>query len=150
MSAMTNDRPHAVSLWVAVLATISFSSVSLASDGLKGIDSSWQPVDFLRQSVCAMPSGIYTIEAPLRGWVQRDDVAELINLIDSTQPCSGVVLAVSSRLRVHSTLGDEAAFLVEGYRQGRYPPGLTSVGMDDGDRAALREWWRVESGATDD
>jgi len=107
----------------------------------------WQnlgPREFLDQ--LRSTSG-YTVQGIHRGWVRLSDLPALVALLDSTEPCGSVALSWSSYADPHpSTLGVEAAFLIEGYRRGEYPPGLnsTTAGLSS---VELRAWWStVESG----
>ena len=80
------------------------------------------------------------------GWIKEDDLPELMNLIDSTEPCPSVRAACSSYIGTGtSTVGNEAAFLIEGYRKGRYPPGLNST-RPRPDIREIRSWWRERTG----
>lgn len=118
-----------------------FSCATVASEGVYRIDESVSPIDFLND-VCSRRSGLFLVKDSVRGWLQRSDVLVLIELVDSETHCRSVALAASSRFKWNgSTLGDEAAFLVEGYRQGVYPPGLTSEPLSDADRLEVMKWW---------
>jgi hypothetical protein len=126
-----------------VLALIVLSSSSVVSARSYKIDESRSPKEFLDE-LCNVHAGLNVrlVEDSVWGWVQPSDVAELMDLIDSDFPCRSVALAYSSFIRFDgSSMGDEAAFLVEGYRQCRYPPSLSSKALSDSDRAALKEWW---------
>lgn len=81
-------------------------------------------------------------EAP-KGWIQKEHVKELMKLIDSTEPSAPVVAVVSSYLpfKEKSTVGNEAMFLIEGFREGRYPPGICSVYGFKGDPNEYAQWW---------
>ena len=47
----------------------------------------------------------------------------IVDLLDSTEPCASVSMSISSlHLESGSTVGQEAAFLIEGFRTGYYPP----------------------------
>ena len=61
------------------------------------------------------------------GWIQADDIPALIELLPSLQPCRPVLLTKSSYFPLAtSTKGKEAAFMIEGFRQGHYPPDMSS------------------------
>ena len=62
------------------------------------------------------------------GWLNEESVKPLVAKVRSTVPCRGVVHLYSSRLDLGgSTVGREALFLIEGYLEGKYPPGLIST-----------------------
>jgi hypothetical protein len=129
--------------FLLLLVSAVLSCPTAALERFHKIDESRSPMAFLDE-VCSLRAGVYVVEDSVRGWVQPSDVSELMELIDSDRPCSSVALVVSSRLRWEgSTMGDEAAFLIEGFRQGTYPPGLTSEPLSDADRAALKDWWNA-------
>jgi hypothetical protein len=100
-------------------------------------------LSFLEREASAR--SFYTIDEPLRGWIRREHLPRLMVLIDSTRPCAGVVLSISSYLPLASTVGNEAAFLIEGFRQGRYPPSLHSGGDLDARRTEIHRWWQLEA-----
>lgn len=79
-------------------------------------------------------------------FVRESDLAELMSLVDSKEPCANVTSQLSSFLDVRrSTIGHEAALLVEGYRRGTYPFFLNST-TTDVNIQELREWWRAHTG----
>jgi hypothetical protein len=91
-------------------------------------------------------SGFYTVWGIHPAWVKEDDLPELMELLDSTEPCANVKSALSSYIDVESsTVGNEAAYLIEGYRTGRYPPRLNST-RPRPDKREIREWWREKRG----
>jgi hypothetical protein len=85
----------------------------------------------------------YTVAGIHRGWVRASDLSELVALLDSHEPCGSVAMAISSYHESQlSTVGQEAAFLIEGFRRGAYPPALNSThpGVD---KAEVRAWWEA-------
>lgn len=80
------------------------------------------------------------------GWVGEADLPALIALLDSTERCANVASGVSSYIdQSWSTVGNEAAYLIDGYRQDRYPPGLNST-RPKPDVAGIRRWWEARGG----
>ena len=77
------------------------------------------------------------------GWITFHDAELLIQMIDSPEPAAPVVSPISSYWPVNqtSTVGNEALFLLEGYRAGHYPPGLCSLHYFRPDRTEMRTWW---------
>lgn len=81
------------------------------------------------------------IDTPVRGWVKESDIPALIALLDSDEPCMSVVQARSSYLPGLSTVGDEAALLINGFRNGFYPSELNSRKYSAAEKDILRSWW---------
>ena len=81
-------------------------------------------------------------QAPI-GWIKKHHVEQLMTLIDSKDPAVPVVSIISSYLpfKERSTVGNEAMFLIEGFRKGRYPPGLCSVYGFKGDPEEYKRWY---------
>ncbi len=74
-------------------------------------------------------------------WVHAEHIPALLDLLESREPTVPVVSTFSSRLDVGaSTVGKQAAFLIDAFREGTYPPDLNSP-LDDPDVAAYRAWW---------
>jgi len=74
-------------------------------------------------------------------WLQNMDVAALMPLLWSDQTCANVHSIYSSfRDCQPSTVGREAAFMIQGFRQGKYPPMMNS-GTAQLDRQELEQWW---------
>lgn len=96
-----------------------------------------QLIEFLKNR----NQGLFTVAAPVPRWVEQKHLPILVQMLDSEEPCMAVALAASSTIRASSTVGDEAAFLIDGYRSGHYPPALSSVSLSREERAAIRDWW---------
>lgn len=90
----------------------------------------------------------YIFSHHLKNWVTEEDVPELLALLDSKEPCAGVMYEASGSVPGRSTVGDQAAFLVEGFRTRLYPPSLYSKPLTDSQKADLRNWWRTYQAAT--
>lgn len=74
-------------------------------------------------------------------WLQKMDVAVLMPLLRSDQTCANVHSIYSSfRDCQPSTVSREAAFMIQGFRQGKYPPMMNS-GTAQLDRQELEQWW---------
>lgn len=99
------------------------------------------PAAFLTHLVAVGDRRFYTFDTPKSCWVERSDVPYLISRLDSTRPSAAVVLSAESNLRLDSTEADEAAFLIQGFRQGRYPPALRSEQISEIDKVEIRNWW---------
>lgn len=61
-------------------------------------------------------------------WISADSLQSLVPLLDSNRPCAPVVYVDSSDPPPsgRSTIGLEACFIVQGYRDKFYPPELSS------------------------
>lgn len=106
----------------------------------------WQkvsPLDYLdilkEMSNCDLPFVSIAHKAPL-GWIKEVDVHILIELIDSKEPAAYTISALSSYIPLgHSTVGKEAAFIIQGFISGEYPPTLGSSGANP---SYVRQWYR--------
>lgn len=99
-------------------------------------------LDFLRNESAS--SAFVTIDSPKRNWIRREHLKELFGLLDSNDRCSAVIRRESSFLPRESTIGMEAAFMIEGFRRGEYPPELHAGMLHEGIKNELREWWRAQ------
>lgn len=91
------------------------------------------------------------------GWLRPEDVPALLERLDDDTPCLGVRMARCSFISFgqHSSIGREAAFLIEGLRTEEdrtsyrgYPPMLRSIGWAEdfeARKAELRAWWKERS-----
>ena len=113
------------------------------------------PIDFLND-LKSHPNVQMTIvgEAPKK-WIKKEHIAQLINLLDSNEPAAPVLSVFSSYSAFGrtSTVGNEAAFLIVGYRGGIYPPGHCSITYGDekygffgfkADIEEIKQWWKNE------
>ncbi len=92
-------------------------------------------------------SFFYTVHGTHVGWLRETDVPGLIKLLDTKDPCAHVVRTLSSYLPMtRSFVGQEALFLIEGYRRGRYPPHLHSTDFYERKREILQWWDKKEAG----
>lgn len=90
------------------------------------------------------PEAVYTVETPPpAGWIDGDDVDALMERIESDRPAAAVLSHLSSYVPLDrsSTEGREALFLIEGLREGTYPPRLCSVRYFEPDPDEYRAWW---------
>ncbi|MBN1761513.1 MAG: hypothetical protein JW878_00340 [Methanomicrobia archaeon] len=85
---------------------------------------------------------------PPPDWITEEHVRQLMHVIDSEEPAAPVVSVLSSYYPFNesSTVGNEAMFLIEGFRRGRYPPALCSIYYFDGNTDELRTWWSNQTG----
>jgi len=112
---------------------------------LKDIDwSVTPPLNFLK-ILKTHTSSVIIIKAdnrPPKDWIRDKDVWELVGLADSKTLAAPVLSEKCPFLpNGHSTVGNEAMFLMEGYRKGSYPPTLCSVYDFKGDPNEYKKWW---------
>ncbi len=63
----------------------------------------------------------------IREWIAPEELPILVRYLNSGELCASVMSSVSSYLPCQpSTVGREAAYLLEGFRVNRYPPKLNS------------------------
>lgn len=100
------------------------------------------PIDFLNDLRMHPDRPVMVLDGP-DDWITLHDVDLLMQEIDSTEPAAPVVSPISSYWPFNqtSTVGNEALFLIEGYRTGKYPPALCSLYYFKPDRTEVRTWW---------
>ena len=78
-------------------------------------------------------------------WITLHDAELLMKEIDSDEPAALVVSPISSfrPFNQTSTVGNEALFLLEGYRTGKYPPALCSLYYFRPNKTDMRSWWNT-------
>jgi len=89
------------------------------------------PIQFLSKLVSERPKyakvAVHPVYSVRTHWITLADVKALALKLGSKEPCCYVVSEKSSYIpQGLSTVGDEAAFLIEGYIYGYYPPELDS------------------------
>ena len=111
--------------------------------------STMTPLEFFEQLKVAPFVPVTVYDPPPEGWITRGHVVELMKFIDSEDPASYVLSALSSYIPFGqvSTVGNEACFLIEGYRNKSYPPFLCSIHYHVADPDGLRSWWRESESA---
>ena len=104
--------------------------------------STHTPIDFLNDLRMHPDQPVMVLDVP-DDWITLHDVALLMQEIDSPEPAAPVVSPISSYWPFNqtSTVGNEALFLIEGYRTGKYPPALCSLYYFKPDRTGVRSWW---------
>ncbi len=106
---------------------------------MTGFDADLGPIallQFLKERRGAWTAPLFPKE-----WIKEADLPVLVGLLHSTESCAGVINMLSSEIdSTTSTVGNEAAYLLEGYISNRYPPRLISTRP----RCDVREielWW---------
>ena len=102
------------------------------------------PVQFLAslRLPAESPERIVLIFDKNPGWIRDEDIALLMTHLDSQARCAHVKVGISSHdPSGFITEGTQAAFLIEGFRRGNYPPELDS-GAFKPDMDELRRWYR--------
>jgi hypothetical protein len=110
------------------------------------------PVEFLKSlKMERSTTDEYIFREPVKHWISRRDLPGLLALADSQEPCASVALETSSVRNLRgSTMGQEALFLLEGYRTGAYPPAPNSVVYDPAQAKELTDWCRAQAGPSRD
>lgn len=145
---MKNRRSHRAAVRSAILfALVAQHSGCSQNENLKpefdfSRQSPMEFLEYLRDEVG--PDRCYFFSGPKEDWIHREHLPGLMKVLDSQEPCAGVAMYASSSLAVRSTVGNEAAFLIEGYRLNRYPPDLHSGRLAADVRESIRRWWATE------
>jgi hypothetical protein len=100
------------------------------------------PIEYLNDLRMHPQNMVVVIDVP-DDWITLHDAELLMQEIDSVEPAAPVVSPVSSYrpFNQSSTVGNEALFLLEGYRAAKYPPALCSLHYFRPDRKEMRTWW---------
>ena len=87
----------------------------------------------------------YTVRMHRLDYVKESDIPYLVSLLDSKEPCAHVVLSISSILPPgRSTVGHEAAYLIEGLWKRYYPTHLVSSQYSP-DIEGMKHWYGMWS-----
>jgi hypothetical protein len=87
----------------------------------------------------------YTIGDVRVDYVKGSDLPYLVGLLDSKEPCGFVDMSISSiRYPGESTVGHEAAYLIDGFWKRYYPTDLTSQQYKP-DIERIKLWYRMWS-----
>jgi hypothetical protein len=87
----------------------------------------------------------YTVNTPRLDYVKASDIPYLVSLLNSEDPCAFVDLSASSIYSPgKSTVGHEAAYLIEGFYKRYYPTELTSQ-LHKPDIDAVKHWYQMWS-----
>jgi hypothetical protein len=90
---------------------------------------------------CSYQAWQYAIFEVHDNWISISDIPKLIELLNDDTPCANVAMGISSLIsNGASTVGHEAAFMIEGFRKGEYPPSLNSSNYKY-DKKDILEWW---------
>jgi hypothetical protein len=127
---------------VFILIAIAISAQSVAAELPNFNFKHGKPLEFLQYLKENKAHEMYTIGEPVNNWVKFEDLPALIALLNSKEECMSVVLKKSSQIRVRSTVGDEAAFLLEGFRAGMYPATPYSKRLSEKEKAEILTWWQ--------
>lgn len=106
--------------------------------------NSHTPAEFLNDLRKHPGVQVMVLDVP-RDWITHSDVEHLMQEIDSTAPAAPVVSPLSSYRPFNqtSTAGNEALYLIEGYRAGKYPPALCSLHYFHPDKDEVQSWWET-------
>jgi hypothetical protein len=90
---------------------------------------------------CSFQAWQYSIVEVHKNWISIGDIPKLIELLNDDTPCASVSMAISSLISHDaSTVGHEAAFMIEGFRKGVYPPDPNSSEYKY-DKKEILKWW---------
>jgi len=103
--------------------------------------NSHTPMDYLDDLRMHPLQQVMVLDVP-DTWITLHDAELLMLEIDSDEPAAPVVSPLSSYRPFNqtSTVGNEALFLLEGYRTGKYPPALCSLYYFRPNRTEMRSW----------
>lgn len=119
-------------------------------------DFQWEekgPFEFIAYLIRQDESGMKKIQiedAP-EGWLQKEHIDLLVLLLDSDEPCASVGSMRSSFIdfdgkdQKSSTVGHEAAYLIESYRHGLFPKFAVNTSAElELNKDRIKEWWANE------
>ena len=82
---------------------------------------------------------------PPEDWIKEEHIYELIKLIASKETSKSIYVPLSSCIGGQTTVGHEAMFLIEGYKQKVYPPEMSSSCYFEPDNVEeYRQWYQEE------
>jgi hypothetical protein len=84
--------------------------------------------------------GVLILSSPITGWPPKEELEFLASRLGDTTPSRGVMAPGAPFMPVRSTVGDEAALLLLGMKEGGYPPGGSSRKFTPQEKEALRNW----------
>lgn len=140
---MTNLKTAILSM----LLPLSFCTMPASA---RGNDLPPSPLDFI-ESLKRYDNRLHTyiFRNKVKNWIAEEDIPELIKLLDSKEPCAGVMSEPSGYVPGKSTVGDQAAYMIDGFRNRIYPPSLHSETYDESEKQDLKNWWLVYQQAED-
>jgi hypothetical protein len=124
------------------------------SFGREAADWKKEPFEFLALLIRQHEQGVVSVivgDAP-KSWIKKEHIGLLILLLDSKEPCASVYPGRSSEIFPGrngvktSTVGQEAAYLIESYRHiGTFPKSGTDVSCHlQFDINEIKSWWADE------
>jgi hypothetical protein len=109
-----------------------------------------EPVELIAFLIREHERGVIVVhlnDAP-RNWIKKEHIGPLVLLLDSIEPCASVYPLRSSAIPPKdrfkpSTVGHEAAYLIDSYRSaGLYPGSNLDTSTDlKFDRDEIKRWW---------
>ena len=126
-----------------VIIALFLAGIGLAADTPDFPDLPDSPVKLIETLKSA--DKFYTIRTHRLDYVKDSDIPHLVGLLDSKEPCAHVVLSDSSILPPgRSTVGHEAAYLIEGFWKRYYPTQLVSSQYAP-DIEGMKHWYAMWS-----
>mgnify|MGYP003974671125 FL=1 len=102
------------------------------------------PLEFIAYLQSHGTSDCYYVRAAPSGWVKQKHLPQLFQLLDSDRNCALPLYFAESphtAMGKGSTVGQEAAFMIMGFRGKAYPPPLGSC-VTNQEKKAMRAWWQ--------
>jgi hypothetical protein len=124
-----------------ILMTIFISALCLSALSEEYPNLPESPLQLIEE-LKAFPA-IYTTWEIKLNYVSEKDLPSLVKLLDSEEPCLYSVMSLSSRLPDgRSTVGREAAYLIESFWKQYYPLRLTSEDAGIPKKEEIKAWYR--------
>jgi hypothetical protein len=137
--------------WLFAWTLIGAAAPAAAFDLDEAKSFDWQrktPRDFLdllrRQAKLPPLVGTFaSVDGTHAGFVREEHLADLVSLVDSKETCAHVATPAANTLpRTRSFVGQEALVLIQGFRDGTYPPkGLATSEGFYGRKDEILGWW---------
>jgi hypothetical protein len=147
----TTEEEHEIYNHIARWVTVHEKTCPLATTSAPSLDADKPTSPELPESPAKLietlkASGeIYTVYATKLDYVKESDIPYLVGLLDSKEPCAFVDLVTSSIASpFRSTVGHEAAYLIEGFYKRCYPTKLSST-LYKPDIEAIKNWYEMWS-----
>ena len=142
---MTTIEPfsHSRNVFYQLVLVLTFTAVAACNtQASRPAEDQSEPRKFLSHLLSMrMSPNVYSFMTERECWISSKDAAYFATRIYSDTPSASVKLSSSSSLRNGSTEGDEAAFLLLGFRRGVYPPSGNSGPASEGYKKELLAWW---------
>jgi hypothetical protein len=147
----TTEEEHEIYNHIARWVTVHEKTCPLATTSKGSLDADKPTIPKLPESPAKLIETLkasgerYTVHTARLDFVKGSDIPHLVSLLDSKEPCAFVDLAASSIYSPgKSTVGHEAAYMVEGFYKRYYPTELTSQ-LHKPNITAIKQWYQMWS-----